>query len=58
MDPPARARHYHEALSIALPARHRIYLTHEAWRFAHAARLSGFRALPDGILRMEGIRLE
>jgi hypothetical protein len=31
---------------------------HEAWRFASSARLSGFRALPDGIMRMEGIRLD
>jgi peptide/nickel transport system substrate-binding protein len=58
VDPAERARHYHAALAIALPDRHRIYLMHEAWRFAHAARLSGFRALPDGIMRMEGLRLE
>ena len=58
VDPAERARHYHAALDIALPARHRIYLTHEAWRFGHVARLSGFRALPDGIMRMEGIRLD
>lgn len=58
VDPAERARHYHAALAIALPARHRIYLTHEAWRFAHAARVSGFRAVPDGIMRMEGVRVE
>jgi peptide/nickel transport system substrate-binding protein len=58
VDPAARARHYHAALAIALPIRHRIYLIHEAWRFAHSARLTGFRALPDGIMRMEGVGLE
>jgi peptide/nickel transport system substrate-binding protein len=58
VDPAERARHYHAALDIALPARHRIYLMHEAWRFAHATRLAGFRALPDGIMRMEGVRLD
>lgn len=58
VDPAERARHYHAALGIALPARHRIYLTHEAWRFAHAARVSGFRAVPDGIMRMEGVRVD
>jgi peptide/nickel transport system substrate-binding protein len=58
VDPAERARHYHAAMAIALPARHRIYLAHEAWRFAHSARLSGFRALPDGIMRMEGVRVE
>jgi peptide/nickel transport system substrate-binding protein len=58
VDPAERARHYHAALGIALPARHRIYLTHEAWRFAHAARLNGFRAVPDGIMRLEGVTLD
>lgn len=58
VDPAERARHYHDAMAIALPARHRVYVAHEAWRFAHAARLSGFRALPDGIMRMEGISLD
>ncbi|MBX9594860.1 MAG: ABC transporter substrate-binding protein [Roseomonas sp.] len=57
VDPAERARHYATALGIALPDRHRIYLVHEGWRFAHAARLSGFRALPDGIMRLEGISL-
>jgi peptide/nickel transport system substrate-binding protein len=58
VDPAERARHYATALGIALPDRHRIYLVHEGWRFAHAARLSGFRALPDGIMRLEGLRLD
>jgi peptide/nickel transport system substrate-binding protein len=58
VDPAERARQYHAALAIALPDRHRIYLVHESWRFAHAARLSGFQALPDGIMRLEGLRLE
>jgi peptide/nickel transport system substrate-binding protein len=57
VEPAERARHYADALGIALPDRHRIYLVHEGWRFAHAARLSGFRALPDGIMRLEGISL-
>ncbi|MGG5817997.1 ABC transporter substrate-binding protein [Falsiroseomonas sp. HW251] len=58
VDPAERARFYNEAMAIALPARHRVYVIHEAWRFAHAVRLSGFRAVPDGIMRMEGIRLD
>ena len=58
VDPAERARHYATALGIALPDRHRIYLVHEGWRFAHSARLAGFRALPDGIMRLEGLRLE
>ncbi|WP_439548796.1 ABC transporter substrate-binding protein [Falsiroseomonas sp.] len=57
VEPAERARHYATALGIALPDRHRIYLVHEGWRFAHATRLSGFRALPDGIMRLEGISL-
>ncbi|MCC7426995.1 MAG: ABC transporter substrate-binding protein [Alphaproteobacteria bacterium] len=56
-DQARRIAHYHEAATIYLPARHRLYLFHESWRFAHSARLQGFRAPPDGILRIPGLGL-
>ena len=49
---------YDEAAAIHLPARHRLYLVHENWRFAHGARLRGFRAVADGVIRFQGLALE
>jgi peptide/nickel transport system substrate-binding protein len=49
---------YDEAAAIHLPARHRLYLVHENWRFAHGARLRGFRPVADGVIRFQGLALE
>jgi peptide/nickel transport system substrate-binding protein len=49
---------YDEAAAIHLPARHRLYLVHENWRFAHTARLRGFRPVADGVIRFQGLALE
>ena len=37
--------------------RHRIYLWHRKNIFAHVTRLEGFRALPDGLIRVQDLRL-
>ena len=34
-----------------------IYLYHRKWLFAHTARLEGFRTIPDGLVRVVGLRL-
>ncbi len=46
-----------DAGAIYLPARHRLYLVHENWRFAMASRVSGLRAIPDGVIRFQGMGL-
>ena len=34
-----------------------IYLYHPMYQTAFTARLTGFRAMPDGIIRFQGVRL-
>jgi peptide/nickel transport system substrate-binding protein len=53
-----RTRLYRQAAEIyLLRDRGRIYLWHRKNLFAHSARLSGFRLVPDGLIRTVGIRL-
>jgi peptide/nickel transport system substrate-binding protein len=35
-----------------------IFLYHQNWFFGHKAGLKGFRAIPDGLMRLDGVRLE
>ncbi|MBL8698233.1 MAG: ABC transporter substrate-binding protein [Alphaproteobacteria bacterium] len=58
LDEGARRAAYAEAAAIYLPALHRIYLVHENWRFALSGRVAGFRAIPDGVIRLQGLRLD
>jgi peptide/nickel transport system substrate-binding protein len=34
-----------------------IYLFHRHWLWAHTAKLSGFRVVPDGMVRVQGMKL-
>lgn len=58
LDESERRAAYDEAAAIHLPARHRLYLVHENWRFALSSRVAGFRPVPDGVIRLQGLRLE
>ena len=35
-----------------------IYLYHRALLFAHAARLEGFKVMPDGLIRVTDLKLK
>ncbi|WP_376098724.1 ABC transporter substrate-binding protein [Roseomonas sp. CCTCC AB2023176] len=49
---------YAQMWQIALRQdRHRIYLWHRKNIFAHTARLEGFRAISDGMIRVQDLRL-
>jgi peptide/nickel transport system substrate-binding protein len=45
------AKHILEDLPI-------IYLYHGKWLYAASARLSGFTAYPDGLIRLEGLQMK
>ncbi|MGQ0662373.1 MAG: ABC transporter substrate-binding protein [Pseudomonadota bacterium] len=34
-----------------------VYIHHRRWLYAHTARLSGFRVIPDGLVRVQGLKL-
>jgi peptide/nickel transport system substrate-binding protein len=59
LDAEKRKALYEEALTIAVRRdRPRIYLWHRKNIMAHSARLTGYRPVPDGMIRVQGLRLD
>jgi peptide/nickel transport system substrate-binding protein len=54
---PERRAIYEQIMAIVQRDRPLIYLYHPNYTTAYTARLSGFVPMPDGIIRMQGIRL-
>jgi len=54
---PERRAIYEQIMQIVIRDRPLIYLYHMKYQTAFTARLSGFRAMPDGIIRFQGVRL-
>jgi peptide/nickel transport system substrate-binding protein len=52
-----RAQLYAQAAAIYLPARPYLFLYHLKWFWGASAKLSGIVPHPDGILRLQGLRL-
>jgi peptide/nickel transport system substrate-binding protein len=48
---------YEKALTQIEADKPLIYLYHQAWIFAHTAKLEGYRQPPDGIIRPQDIKL-
>jgi peptide/nickel transport system substrate-binding protein len=55
-DPSARKALYDEAQAILREEMPIIYLFYLPWPFVHKAGIEGFRAYPDGMIRLEGVR--
>jgi peptide/nickel transport system substrate-binding protein len=56
-DPGKRKAAYEAALTQIKADRPLIYLYHQALIFAHTAKLEGYRQPPDGIIRLQDMRL-
>ena len=56
-EPAKRKAAYEEALTQIEADKPLIYLYHQAWIFAHTARLQGYRQPPDGIIRLQDMKL-
>jgi len=56
---PAERRKYYEQIAARAVGKDRpiIYLYHRNWLWAYTNRLSGVRAIPDGLLRVTGLRM-
>jgi peptide/nickel transport system substrate-binding protein len=52
-----RARLYAQAAAIYLPARPYLFLYHLKWFWGASAKLNGVVPHPDGIIRLQGLRL-
>ena len=53
-----RKRLYAEAAAIYLPARPYLFLYHLKWFWGASAKLTGIVPHPDGIIRLQGLRLQ
>jgi peptide/nickel transport system substrate-binding protein len=56
-EPAKRKAAYEKALTQIEADKPLIYLYHQAWIFAHTAKLEGYRQPPDGIIRPQDIKL-
>ena len=56
-DPAERKKVFEQIAARVLKERPVIYLYHRNWLWAYTARLSGVRDIPDGLLRVAGLKL-
>jgi len=56
-DPAARKKVFEQIAERVTKERPLIYLYHRNWLWAYSAKLSGVREIPDGLLRVTGLKL-
>jgi len=56
LDPAQRQKLFDQLAAIALKDRPVLYLFHRHWLWAHAAKLTGMRTVPDGLVRVQGLK--
>lgn len=56
-DPGERKRIYAEIAAVVLKDRPIVYLFHRHWLWAYTNKLSGLRAIPDGLVRVQGLKM-
>jgi peptide/nickel transport system substrate-binding protein len=57
LDPARRAAAYNKIAQQVQKDRPVVYLYHRHWLWAHSAKLSGLRTVPDGMVRVQGLRM-
>jgi peptide/nickel transport system substrate-binding protein len=57
LDPAERKKIYAELASIVLKDRPVVYLFHRHWLWAYTSKLSGLRTIPDGLVRVQGLKM-
>jgi peptide/nickel transport system substrate-binding protein len=57
LDPAERRKVFEQIAAIVLKDRPIVYLFHRHWLWAYANKLSGLRTIPDGLVRVQGLKL-
>jgi peptide/nickel transport system substrate-binding protein len=57
LDPKQRAAAYEKVAQQVQKDRPIVYLFHRNWLWAHNAKLTGLRTVPDGMVRVQGLRM-
>jgi peptide/nickel transport system substrate-binding protein len=55
-DPAERKKAYEQLAAIVLKDRPIVYLYHRHWLWAYTNKLSGLRTIPDGLVRVQGLK--
>jgi peptide/nickel transport system substrate-binding protein len=56
-DPGERRKTYDQIAGIVLKDRPIVYLFHRHWLWAFNSKLTGFKPMPDGLVRVQGLKL-
>jgi len=56
-DPPKRAQIYERVAEQVLKDRPIVYLFNRHWLWAYNAKLAGFRTVPDGMVRVQDLKM-
>jgi peptide/nickel transport system substrate-binding protein len=54
---PDRQKAYDQLAAIVLKDRPIVYLFHRRWLWAYSNKLTGFKPIPDGLVRVQGLKL-
>jgi len=57
LDPSERKKIYAEIAATVLKDRPIVYLFHRHWLWAYTNKLSGLRTIPDGLVRVQGLKM-
>jgi peptide/nickel transport system substrate-binding protein len=57
LDPAQRLKLYEQIAAHVAKDRPIIYLFHRNWLWAHTPRLTGLRTVPDGMVRVQGLKI-
>jgi peptide/nickel transport system substrate-binding protein len=58
VDPAARTKLFEQIAAHVAKDRPVVYLYHRNWIWAYTARMSGLRAVPDGMVRVQGLKFQ
>jgi peptide/nickel transport system substrate-binding protein len=57
LDPAERKKIYEQLAAILLKDRPDIYVFHRHWLWAYTTKLTGLRTIPDGLVRVQGLKM-
>jgi peptide/nickel transport system substrate-binding protein len=52
-----RKKAYDQVAAVVLKDRPIVYIFHRHWLWAYTNKLTGFRPIPDGLVRVQGLKL-
>jgi peptide/nickel transport system substrate-binding protein len=57
-DPAERRKVFEQVAAIVLKDRPIVYLYHRHWLWAYSGKLTGLRTVPDGLVRVQGLKFQ